>query len=141
MALQSDNCDKASLLPFFYKCFNAKLPPLPNIPTNLQPSYYPSELLCDEAKVFDLILGLDPTKSTGPDGISVKTLKGTIVPSLTRLFNLSLSTGTFPNSWKLAHIIPVPKSGDSADPTNYQPISILSVVSKLLERHVHQLLF
>ena len=98
-----------------------------------------------EAKVYDLILSLDPTKSTGTDGISVKMLKGTIeaiVPSLTRLFNLSLSTGTFPNSWKLAHIVPVPKSGDSTDPTNYRPISILSsVVSKLLERHVHQLIF
>ena len=126
------------------KCFNANSPPLPNIPPNLQPSDYPAELLCDEAEVYDLILSLDPTKSTGPDGISVKMLKGiidAIVPSLTRLFNLSLSTGTFPNSWKLARIVPVPKSGDSADPTNYRPISILSIVSKLLERHVHQLIF
>ena len=141
----SDNLDKASLLnSFFYKCFNDNSPPLPNLPPNLQPSDYPAELLCGEAEVYDLILGLDPTKSTGPDGISVKMLKGTIdaiVPSLTRLFNLSLSTGTFPNSWKLARIVPVPKSGDSADPTNYRPISILSVVSKLLERHVHQLIF
>ena len=57
----SDNHDKASLLnSFFYKCFNANSPPLPNIPTNLQPSYYPLELLCDKAEVFDLILGLDP---------------------------------------------------------------------------------
>ena len=126
------------------KCFNANSPPLPNIPPNFQPSDYPAELLCDEAEVYDLILSLDPTKSTGPDGISVKMLKGTIdaiVPSLTRIFNLSLSTGTFPNSWKLARIVPVPKSGDSADPTNYRPISILSVVSKLLERHVHQSIF
>ena len=143
MALQSQTTmtRPALLNSFFYKCFNANSPPLPNIPPNLQPSDYPSKLLCYEAEVFDLILSLDPTKSTGPDGISIKMLKGTIdaiVPSLTRLFNLSLSTGTFPNSWKLAHIVPVPKSGDSADPTNYRPISILSVVSKLLECHVHQ---
>ena len=89
----SDNLDKASLLnSFFYKCFNANSPPLPNLPPNLQPSDYPAELLCDKAEVYNLILSLDPTKSTGPDGISVKMLKGTIdaiVPSLTRLFNLS----------------------------------------------------
>ena len=133
----SDNHDKASLLnSFFYKCFNANSLPLPNIPLNLKPSNYLSELLCDEAEISDLILSLDPTKSTGPDGIPVKILKGTIdaiVPGLTRLFNLSLSTGTFPNLWKLARIVPVPKSGDSPGPTNYRPISILSSISKLLE--------
>ena len=144
-AITDNLIDKASLLnSFFYKCFNANSPPLPNLPLNLQPSNYPVELLCDEAEVYDLILGLDPTKSTGPDGISVKMLPGTIdaiVPSLTRIFSLSLSTGTYPNSSKLARIVPVSKSRDSADPTNYRPISILSVVSKLLERHVHQLIF
>ena len=53
---------------------------------------------------------------------------------------MSLSSGIFPEAWKLARIIPVPKAGDLSYPSNYWPISILSVVSELLERHVHHLL-
>ena len=47
----------------------------------------PTDVSCSEAEVYDLIVGLDPSKSTGPDGISAKMLRGTIdaiVPSLTR---------------------------------------------------------
>jgi hypothetical protein len=58
--------DNPLLNSFFYKRFNKKSPLLPDIPPNLQPFEYPSELQCDEAEVYDLILYLDPTKSTGP---------------------------------------------------------------------------
>lgn len=137
--------DKATLLnSFFYTCFNNKSPPLLNQPPNLLSQECPPDILCTEDEVYDLVVQLDPSKSTGPDGISVRMLRGTadaIVPSLTRLFNLSLTSGTFPESWKLARIVPVPKATDMTSPSNYRPISILSIVSKLLERHVHQLLF
>ena len=141
----ADNCEKASLLNnFFYDCFNTKSPPLTCTPSTLPTCGCPPELLCTNAEVYDLIVGLDPSKSTGADGISAKMLRGTVdavVPSLTRLFNLSLTTGSFPEAWKLARIVPVPKSVAMTVPSNYRPISILSVVSKLLERHVHQILF
>ena len=64
-----------------------------------------------------------------------------ITPGLTRLFNLSLTTGCFPDDWKLARVVPVPKSSDHSSPSNYQPISILLILSKLLERHVYGLIF
>jgi hypothetical protein len=141
----SDNREKASLLNnFFFDCFNAKSPPLMVSPTILPFSACPPEFLCTEAEVYDLIVELDTSKSTGPDGISAKMLRGTVdavVPSLTRLFNLSITTGSFPESWKLARIVPVPKSVTMTAASNYRPISILSIVSKLLERHVHQILF
>ena len=140
----TDAQDKATLLnSFFYTCFNNSSPPLTNQSPHLVSSECPLDLLCTEDEVYDLIVQLDPSKSTGPDGISARMLRGTvdvIVPSLTKLFNLSLSSGIFPEAWKLARIVPVPKAGDLSRPSNYRPISILSVVSKLLERHVHHLL-
>ena len=87
---------------------------------------------------------MDTTKSTGPDEISARMLKETapaIAPGLTQLFNLSLTTGCFPDDWKLARVVPVPKSSDHSSPSNYRPISILSILSKLLERHVYGLIF
>ena len=63
-----------------------------------------------------------------------------IVPSVTKIFNLSLTTGRFPVAWKFARIVPIPKTGDLTNPSNYRPISILPILSKLLERHVHNLL-
>lgn len=57
-----------------------------------------------------------------------------IVPSLCKLLNLSLSLGIMPVNWKLANIMPVFKKDDPKLPSNYRPISSLSVVSKVLER-------
>lgn len=50
------------------------------------------------------------------------------------LFNLSLRSGTFPNSWKKANIILIPKDGDKTNPTNYRLISLLPLPGKLLEK-------
>ena len=60
--------------------------------------------------------------------------------SLSDLFNKSLITGTLPTDWKFARVVPIPKSGSSKDSANYRPISILTVISKLLEKHIHNLL-
>ena len=74
----SNNREKASLLNnFFHSCFNTKSP-LTVTPWNLPPSDCPPELFCNEADVYDLIIGLDPDKSTGPDGISARILKGIV---------------------------------------------------------------
>ena len=64
-----------------------------------------------------------------------------ITPSITYLFNLSLRTGHIPSEWKQSLVVPIPKSNNNkGSPTNYRPISLLSVLSKLLERHVHKIL-
>ena len=52
-----------------------------------------------------------------------------------------MSEGKFPTLWKSARLVPVPKSGDKADASNYRPISLLSVVGKLLEKYVYSLLW
>ena len=57
-----------------------------------------------------------------------------IAPSLTVFFELSLQQGVFPSEWKSANVVPIPKKGDAHEVTNYRPVSLLSQVSKVLER-------
>ena len=59
-----------------------------------------------------------------------------IVPSITKLINLSLSTAKVPKSWKQANVIPIFKKGDKDDINNYRPVSILSCVNKIMEKIV-----
>ena len=90
-----------------------------------------------------LLLTLDTTKSSGPDGISTAMLKhtaDTIVPSLTKIFNLSLRLGQLPSQWKHSLIVPIPKSSTMGSPSCYRPISLLPIVSKILERHICDIL-
>lgn len=83
-------------------------------------------------------------KATGLDGISVKMLKIScdfILAPLTHTINMSLKTGVVPTAWKAAKVSPVFKAGDHEDTNNYRPISVLSVVSKIVERYVHGVLY
>ena len=57
------------------------------------------------------------------------------------LFNLSLSTGSFPDKLKLAKVIPIFKKGDTYLPSNYRPISLVSIFSKLLEKIMYKRLY
>ena len=81
----------------------------------------------------------DVTKSTGPDGLSVRFLKeisNEVAVPLMRLFNKSLSSGVVPSDWKKSHITPVHKGGPEDDPTNCRPIAVVSDVAKILEKVV-----
>ena len=51
-----------------------------------------------------------------------------VAPSLTRLFNYSLSRGTLPFDWKTANVVPIFKSGEQTAVENYRPVSLTSVV-------------
>lgn len=75
--------------------------------------------------------------ATGPDGIPAFVLKEiiyTILPILTILINKCLDLGIFPNSLKVARVTPVLKKGNPQNLTNYRPISILPIFSKIIEK-------
>ena len=134
---------KADMLnKFFSRCFNSRCAPLEELSDN---TFLPeAELLCNEDSICELLLSLDVSKSNGPDGISARMLKCTavsIAPAVTQLFNLSIRLGRVPNSWKLSSIVPIPKSSSKPHSLdNYRPISLLSVLSKVLEKHIHALI-
>lgn len=88
-------------------------------------------------EVTKIIDNLDSNTGCGIDGISAKTIKcikSEIVNSLTVCINTCLNRGVFPDSLKIAKVIPIYKSGNKFDPYNYRPISVLPVISKIFER-------
>ena len=73
----------------------------------------------------------------GIDGNIVKIAAPAISETLTYLYNLCIDKQYFPLKFKQAKVIPLYKSGDSSNPSNYRPISILSTIAKPLEKHLH----
>ena len=89
--------------------------------------------------VDKIICDLGNSSSFGLDLIDTKVIKlirPAIVPALTHIINLSLSTSKFPQFWKNAKIIPLHKKDDQLNPKNFRPVAILPVFSKVLERVV-----
>ena len=127
---------------FFVSTFNHSIPPLTvSLPAgNLPPKNFPHKLLCSVTETKHLLLALNIKKASGPDNIAASMLKevaAEIAPSVTRLFNLSLVSGCLPLEWKRSHIVPIPKLDELSNASNYRPISLLCVISKLLEKHVY----
>jgi hypothetical protein len=94
----------------------------------------------DELK--SVLSHLNPRKACGPDSIpnaALKALQSSVnfVETLKTLFNACLKFSYFPNAWKIAKIMPVPKkSSDSNNPDQYRPISMISCLGKCFEKLV-----
>ena len=89
--------------------------------------------------VKKLLLQLKPHKASGSDRLPnriLKELAHELAPSLTALYNQSLSTQVLPEDWKRAFISPVYKKGDVHTPGNYRPVSLTVVACKILEHIV-----
>ena len=98
-----------------------------------------SQISASEKDVLDILKTLDVIKATGPDGISPKMLREAatrLAKPLTRLINMSLVCKQFPDSWKLTNVLPLYKKNEKTSINNYRPISLLSCVSKVMERVV-----
>ena len=136
--------EKAELFnEFFSSVFTrpTDTPTLPFITTHENPAL--ANLHITEASVEKVLKELDSNKAVGPDGIPtiiLKECRQSLVSSITRLFNESLSSGIFPDCWKSANICPVFKKGARRNIRNYRPISLLSVLSKCFEKCVYNLI-
>lgn len=77
------------------------------------------------------------SKSIGSDIISITMLLyccPIILPYLTHIINFCILSNVFPSSWKLAHVLPLPKINNPSELKDLRPISILPVLSKILEK-------
>ena len=92
-------------------------------------------------EVITVLSILNNNKAHGPDGIPACLLTETssqIAPLLCALFNKLLHCGVLPDDWKLANVIPVHNLDEKSYVENYRPISLLPLISKVLERCVFQ---
>ena len=91
--------------------------------------------------VEKIIKSIKRSKATGiddlPPGLVTDAAYVLSVP-LSHIINLSLDTGQFPQEWKAAKIIPLHKSGSKTNFDNYRRISVLPIVSKVIEKIVHR---
>ena len=98
----------------------------------------------DPNEIYEVLKLLKPKKSAGHDNLStyfLKLINEKVATPLSILINKSLQTGVFPDSLKIAKVVPIYKSKDKDNFSNYRPISLLPSVSKILEKIVHKRLY
>ena len=92
-----------------------------------------------EGYLFNLLKNVEITKAAGLDQISVKFLKDgarILAKPISELGNLSIALGSFPDACEIAKVKPLFKKGSKADRSNYRPISLLPLLSKVFEKVV-----
>ncbi len=140
--LASCDLDKASLFNQFFKSVyttseteaNASQPPSSSGANQL------NDIEITEQEVLTALFNLNPDKASGLDSIGPKILKSCcqgLYQVLHHIFCISLHTCLIPSEWKLHCIVPIFKSGDKCSVSNYRPISLLSSISKVLEKLVY----
>ena len=88
-------------------------------------------------QVEKIIRSLNNSSSYGLDNIDtfiIKLVRPEILPAITHIVNLSISTQTFPSGWKKSKVVPLYKKDDRLNPKNYRPVTIVPILSKVLER-------
>ena len=127
---------------FFHSVFNPKNSEPSTSSSSISSSSAPelSSIQLSEAEVLGVLRNLNTRKACGPDNIPSRLLVDlaeVIASPLCEIFNISLSLGVVPLKWKLANITPVFKRDNPTLAMNYRPISLLCILSKVLEHCVH----
>ena len=124
-------------------CFAASFSSVydPTVPTNQSPHFSCaaelSDILITQEMVSKAIDNMDWNSSPGVDNIHPRLLKSLVselCEPLTIIFNNSLQTGLLPALWTESIIIPIFKKSSRFNPLNYRPVSLTSVVCKIMER-------
>ena len=125
----------------------SKMPPSSKSYTTYLKGLYPTIQILYPVKrreVARIIANLAEKYAKGVDdlrNVDIMALQSNITGPLTKLINKSFQTGIFPDSLKIAKIIPTHKSQDRDTITNYRPISVLPVISKIFDGIVRERLY
>ena len=91
--------------------------------------------------ILEILQNLEPNKAAGIDNISGKFLKDgaeILAKPISQICNLSIKKSQFPSQCKIAKVTPLFKKGSKTDPKNYRPISLLPILSKVIEKVVYE---
>ena len=102
------------------------------------PRYVPrlDNINITKGKIRKVLQRLKIDKSPGPDGIHprvIKELREELLEPLSILFTSSLQEGVVPDDWKIANVTAIFKKGNRSEPGNYRPVSLTSVLCKVME--------
>ena len=92
-----------------------------------------------QPEVVKLVNTISMYKSSGLENINSRVIKDFMllaVREVTHLYNCIISTGIFPDKWKIASVTPIPKISNATDPSDLRPISLLPIPGKLLEKFI-----
>ena len=101
------------------------------------------DIIIKEEAILQSLEELKVDKAMGPDGLSPRILveaKEYLVLPLKLIFSMSLSQGELPLDWKSAVVVPIFKNGKRDMPQNYRPVSLTSVVCKIMEKIIRNAL-
>jgi len=100
------------------------------------PTTASNEVIFSDEIILEKLNDIKINKSAGPDMLHPRILhevRHQLVTPLRLLFETSYKTGTIPQDWKNAHTVPIYKKGSKAEIKNYRPVSLTSVVCKVME--------
>ncbi|KAJ3665857.1 hypothetical protein Zmor_001324 [Zophobas morio] len=137
--------DCASVAEIFAQTFSSAFTIAPNniLPSLAGPSHglYLDSVEFPETVVCAKLKKLKCTKSPGPDEINASLLLNcadSLAQPLSRLMEQSFSQGTLPSDWRIAIVRPIFKKGDKFCSTNYRPVSLTSLVVKIMESIIYE---
>ena len=113
-------------------------------PFQLRTGHTLSDVSFDDETILGIIRALNPNKSSGWDDISPRMLKicdSSIVKPIRIIFETCLKTGIYPDKWKMSNVCPIHKKKSKNDKSNYRPISLLPILSKIFEKIIFESLY
>ena len=122
-----NNFDLDSVLAYYKRFLNTENQKFTFLPTS-------------EDEILKLLKDTNPEKAAGIDNLSGRFLKdgaAALALPISKLCNLSMKRSKFPLDCKIAKLKPLYKKGSKTDPKNYRPVSLLPLVSKVIEKVIH----
>ena len=142
--LTSNDSDKCNILNnFFSSVFTQEDDNIPDFKHDKTIDIPLNNCSITDKDMEKALSNLNHSKSPGPDNFHPKFLKNaskSLSVPLKILFDKTMSEGTIPDDWKTAEVRPIFKKGDKSQANNYRPVSLTSIICKIMESFIKNVL-